>query len=98
MGEIMNKSLKDKGLHNRERLIHLMNEAENKLRTMPIKERPFRHLTQKQISELLTDEEHHCTLRAVQYWLADPTSTSFRYCKDWVPVKLEEKLKKYKLI
>lgn len=94
----MNKCLKDKGLQNRKRLIHLMNEAENKLRDMPVNERPFRHLTQKQISILLTDKEHHCTLRAVQYWLADPDSSSFRYCKDWVPNKLEEQLKKYKLV
>lgn len=94
----MNNTLKNKGLKNREKLMSLIDKAENKLRSMALSERPFRHLTQKQISILLTDEEHHCTLRAVQYWLANPDSSSFRYCKDWVPDKLENKLKNYDLI
>lgn len=85
------------GLKNRERLIELMKKGEESLKKIPPEERPFKHLTQNQVAKLLSDKRQ-CTLRAVQYWLADPTSNSYRNCKNWVPLLLEEKLIELNLI
>ncbi len=85
------------GLKNRERLIELIKKGEESLKKIPPEERPFKHLTQNQVAKLLSDKRQ-CTLRAVQYWLADPTSNSYRNCKNWVPLLLEEKLIELNLI
>lgn len=87
----------DEGLKNREELIYLMKKGEENLRKMSPEERPFKHLTQNQVSILLSDKRQ-CTLRAVQYWLADPNSKSYRNCKKWVPSLLKEKLSELNLI
>jgi len=101
-GEVMLKeNVKSKateeGVKNRAHLIKLMEEGERALRDLPAAERPFKHLTQNQVAILLSDKRT-CTLRAVQYWLADPSSNSYRNCKDWVPKLLEEKLKELGLV
>lgn len=87
----------DEGLKNREELIYLMKKGEETLRKMNPEERPFKHLTQNQVAILLSDKRQ-CTLRAVQYWLADPKSNSYRNCKKWVPSLLKEKLSELNLI
>lgn len=93
----VNNKATDEGLKNRERLIKLMKTGEENLKKMNPEERPFKHLTQNQVAKLLSDKRQ-CTLRAVQYWLADPSSNSYRNCKNWVPLLLEEKLSELKLI
>lgn len=91
------KKATDEGLKNRNLLISLMQEGENNLRKISPEERPFKHLTQNQVAILLSDKRQ-CTLRAVQYWLADPSSNSYRNCKSWVPLLLKEKLEELNLI